>query len=170
MENKQPDKRTQVNDEARTERYRLHEPKTHKRDRSCNSMNLVACKLHEGRTRITNTEIQHRDRRAMTYGHGSSTGRDGNKHYSLKQTKCIHQENKHNGDRGESVESIMAMGFICVRLNNKYETHAYCMKQNNPAKHTKDKDGIRAERYRLHQPETDKGVRSSRIYCFWFKA
>eukprot|EP00972_Heterocapsa_arctica_P023381 3445070-Heterocapsa_arctica.AAC.1 len=56
----------------------------------------------------------------------------------------------------------MAMGFICIRLNNNYETHAYCMKQNHPDKHTKHKDCIRAERYRLHQSKTDKGVRFSR--------
>eukprot|EP00972_Heterocapsa_arctica_P045065 6651896-Heterocapsa_arctica.AAC.1 len=37
------------------------------------------------------------------------------------------------------------------------------MKQNHPDKHTKDKDGIRAERYGLHQSKTDKGVRSNII-------
>eukprot|EP00972_Heterocapsa_arctica_P063865 9422648-Heterocapsa_arctica.AAC.1 len=74
MENKHPDKHTtKVNDKYRTERYRLHEPKTDKRNIDCRIMNLLTCKLHEGRTRITKSEIQNRDRRDMTYGHGSST-------------------------------------------------------------------------------------------------
>eukprot|EP00972_Heterocapsa_arctica_P015534 2286610-Heterocapsa_arctica.AAC.1 len=44
----------------------------------------------------------------------------------------------------------------------QHESHAYCVKQNYPDKHINDKDGIRAERYRLHESTTDKGVNSSR--------
>eukprot|EP00972_Heterocapsa_arctica_P010685 1567629-Heterocapsa_arctica.AAC.1 len=36
------------------------------------------------------------------------------------------------------------------------------MKQNYHDKHTNDNDGIRAERYRLHESKTDKGVHSTR--------
>eukprot|EP00972_Heterocapsa_arctica_P061441 9061402-Heterocapsa_arctica.AAC.1 len=62
----------------------------------------------------------------------------------------------------ENQLSIMAMGFICTRLDRQFESHAYCMRQNYPDKHTNDKDGISAERYRLHESNTDKGVNSSR--------
>eukprot|EP00972_Heterocapsa_arctica_P015339 2260219-Heterocapsa_arctica.AAC.1 len=57
---------------------------------------------------------------------------------TLIHTKHRNQENKHHGDQGESVESIMALVFICIRLNNNYETHAYCVKQNHPDKRAKD--------------------------------
>eukprot|EP00972_Heterocapsa_arctica_P088319 13024912-Heterocapsa_arctica.AAC.1 len=56
----------------------------------------------------------------------------------------------------------MAMGFICIRFDYVKEGHAYCMKQNQPDKRAKDKDGIVAERYSHQESKTDKGARSNR--------
>eukprot|EP00972_Heterocapsa_arctica_P041310 6091544-Heterocapsa_arctica.AAC.1 len=129
--------------------YRLHEPRTDKRGRSYVTVNLLACKWHEGRTRITKSEIQNRDRRAMTYGHVSSTAKHRN------------QVNKRHGDQGETVESIMAMGFICVMFDCVEEAHAYCMKQHQPDKQAKYTDGVGAERYSHQEAKTDQGAHSS---------
>eukprot|EP00972_Heterocapsa_arctica_P050169 7378335-Heterocapsa_arctica.AAC.1 len=125
-------------------------------------MNLLTCKLNEGRTRITKSEIQRRDRRAMTYGHVSSTGRGGNKHFSPIQAKHRNQVNNNHGDQGKSVESIMAMGLICIMFDYIKEAHAFCMKQNQPVTRAKDKDGIGANIYSHQESKTDKGARSSR--------
>eukprot|EP00972_Heterocapsa_arctica_P074461 10990584-Heterocapsa_arctica.AAC.1 len=75
MENKQPDKQPKVYGTSRAGSYRLREPKADERGRACRKMNLLTCKLHEGRNRITKSEIQNRDRGTMTYGHDSQTYR-----------------------------------------------------------------------------------------------
>eukprot|EP00972_Heterocapsa_arctica_P077803 11476464-Heterocapsa_arctica.AAC.1 len=111
-----------------THKYMMH---IQLRDTGYISLKLIRETDLEGRPRITNADIQRIYRRAMTYGHGSSTGRGGNKHYSLVQTKYRSQVNNNHGDQGESVEGIMAMGFICIRLNNNYETHAHFVKLNH---------------------------------------
>eukprot|EP00972_Heterocapsa_arctica_P052734 7761538-Heterocapsa_arctica.AAC.1 len=64
-------------------------------------------------TRITKSEIHNRGNRAMTYGQLSSAGKGGNKHLNLNQRKHGHQANTTYGKQRETVESIMAMGFIC---------------------------------------------------------
>eukprot|EP00972_Heterocapsa_arctica_P061142 9015534-Heterocapsa_arctica.AAC.1 len=57
------------------------------------------------------------------------------------QTKSNKHGNKHHGEQGETVESIMSIGFSGTRLDMEFESHAYCMKQKYPDKHTKDNDG-----------------------------
>eukprot|EP00972_Heterocapsa_arctica_P098569 14546696-Heterocapsa_arctica.AAC.1 len=56
----------------------------------------------------------------------------------------------------------MAMGFSCISLDGNFESYAYCMKQAYPDKHTNDNDGVRAKRYRTHEPNIDKGDSSCR--------
>eukprot|EP00972_Heterocapsa_arctica_P037320 5492413-Heterocapsa_arctica.AAC.1 len=56
----------------------------------------------------------------------------------------------------------MALGFIWIRIDYVQETHAYCVKQTQPDKHAKDKDGIVDEIYRHQESKTDKGTHSSR--------
>eukprot|EP00972_Heterocapsa_arctica_P016106 2374085-Heterocapsa_arctica.AAC.1 len=52
-------------------------------------------------------------------------------------------------NQGVTVESIMATGFIRIRLKNIKEMHAYCMKQKHPDNKVRRKDESRADRCRI---------------------
>eukprot|EP00972_Heterocapsa_arctica_P087483 12901015-Heterocapsa_arctica.AAC.1 len=75
MENKQPDKHSEVKENSRAVRYILQEPKTGWRRRACRTIILLTCALHEGKTRTIKSEIHNGDMRAMTYGQFSPTDR-----------------------------------------------------------------------------------------------
>eukprot|EP00972_Heterocapsa_arctica_P087356 12883123-Heterocapsa_arctica.AAC.1 len=96
----------------------------------------------------------------MTYGHVGTTYGGGNTHITLNQATHKHHVNNTHGDQGDTVESIMVMGFIGNNFDYIIEAHADCMNENQHDMQVKDKEGLGSGRYR-HQ-EVNNGAHISR--------